>query len=181
MFCYFLACFAVVWMSRNAPPKEGEPCVTSKKRLRGRLALQAPGSVVFWLFFLQSARWARKGERSLQRSPQFSVFSFSDGAWNSPIAIKEYDTLMLCLSGSGNSSLVSKTHVRHVFKYSLSITLRRSLHFSLSSPFPPEKPDTQAISNTNDNGRTLRTEGLRNCAYKAWFRRRTFLVPNLTV
>ena len=163
------------------PRKRGSVAWHSKKRLRGRLALQASGSVVFWLFFLQSARWARKGERSLQRSPQFSVFSFSDGAWNSPIAIKEYVTLMLCLSGSGNSSLVSKTHVRHVFKYSLSITLRRSLHFSLPSPFPPETPDTQAISNTNDNGRTLRTAGLRNCAYKAWFRRRTFLLPNLTV
>ena len=35
----FLVSFAAVfWMSRNAPPKTGERCVTSQKRLRRRLA-----------------------------------------------------------------------------------------------------------------------------------------------
>ena len=33
---------AVFWMSRNAPPKEGERCVTSKRRLRWRLHILRP-------------------------------------------------------------------------------------------------------------------------------------------
>ena len=37
--CYqgLVSLTAVFWMSRNAPPLLGERCVTSKKRLRGRL------------------------------------------------------------------------------------------------------------------------------------------------
>ena len=59
-------------LSLRCSSKEGERCVTSKKRLRGRLALQAPGSVVFWLFFYRALGERGKGrEGACSEAPSF--------------------------------------------------------------------------------------------------------------
>ena len=51
MFCYFLACVAVVWMSRNAPPKEGERCVTFKKTAERETSVAGVGLGSFLVIF----------------------------------------------------------------------------------------------------------------------------------